>query len=368
MKNEFDDKLDQLLRRHAAAQRSRISSSQVSDSSAEHSASAISASAHLDANEVNAYLQSALPDASRQRLTAHLADCGMCRQSIALLSRTFFDDAHIAQKSLAEQADAQGEATHDDDLQNKVATVPASPVSSVSAWRERLAALFRVPAYAYALPAVALLITACVVTLIYNRTSQNGGNPIIVFTDTTQKPATSNPNYDLSHANGNNLSPNPNAPDGNADASRQANANAPETVASATVASVNDTGSNGDQQPNANSNQSSSVASQNNENVSPARSNEDNDRANSNNDRTPESARQSDAETSRAQVAGRRFSRQRGVWTDRAYTGAQQTFIVTRDSEQYRALVADQPLIGRIAEQLNGEVIVVIKDRAYRIR
>jgi hypothetical protein len=41
---------------------------------------------------------------------------------------------------------------------------------------------------------------------------------------------------------------------------------------------------------------------------------------------------------------------------------------VRRGSEGYRALVADIPELGRIAEQLKGEIVVVIKGRAYRIR
>jgi hypothetical protein len=41
---------------------------------------------------------------------------------------------------------------------------------------------------------------------------------------------------------------------------------------------------------------------------------------------------------------------------------------VRRGSEEFRALVADIPELGRIAEQIGGEVIAVIGNRAYRIR
>ena len=44
------------------------------------------------------------------------------------------------------------------------------------------------------------------------------------------------------------------------------------------------------------------------------------------------------------------------------------TVKVKRGSEQYRALIADEPAIRSIAEQLGGEVIVVWKGTAYRIR
>jgi hypothetical protein len=41
---------------------------------------------------------------------------------------------------------------------------------------------------------------------------------------------------------------------------------------------------------------------------------------------------------------------------------------VARGSEQYRVLVADEPSIRTIADQLDGEIVVVWKGRNYRIR
>ncbi|HEX6648231.1 MAG TPA: hypothetical protein VF075_01785, partial [Pyrinomonadaceae bacterium] len=73
----------------------------------------------------------------------------------------------------------------------------------------------------------------------------------------------------------------------------------------------------------------------------------------------------SDGET--RSVAGRQFRQQRGIWVDTAYSGAA-TVNLTRGSEQYRALVADEPEIKTIAEKLDGQIIVVWKSRAYRIR
>ncbi|HKS08511.1 MAG TPA: hypothetical protein VJS13_03125 [Pyrinomonadaceae bacterium] len=73
-----------------------------------------------------------------------------------------------------------------------------------------------------------------------------------------------------------------------------------------------------------------------------------------------------DAET--RTVAGRRFRKERGIWTDTAYDSSTRTVAMARGSEQFRALVADEPEIKKIAEQLDGEVIVVWKGRAYRIR
>jgi hypothetical protein len=41
---------------------------------------------------------------------------------------------------------------------------------------------------------------------------------------------------------------------------------------------------------------------------------------------------------------------------------------LTRGSEQYRSLVGDEPEIKKIAEQLDGQIIVVWKGRVYKIR
>ncbi|HWS56462.1 MAG TPA: hypothetical protein VN228_20155, partial [Pyrinomonadaceae bacterium] len=67
-------------------------------------------------------------------------------------------------------------------------------------------------------------------------------------------------------------------------------------------------------------------------------------------------------------VAGRRFRREGGAWVDVNYRPTMSMTGVRRGTESYRALVADHPELGRIAEQLGGEVITVIGGRAYRIR
>ncbi|HEX2269901.1 MAG TPA: hypothetical protein VHH35_10215, partial [Pyrinomonadaceae bacterium] len=67
-------------------------------------------------------------------------------------------------------------------------------------------------------------------------------------------------------------------------------------------------------------------------------------------------------------VAGREFRKDGDVWIDVAYNSYQSTTIVKRGTEQYRALIADEPAIHTIAENLNTEFVVVWKGRAYRIR
>ncbi len=67
-------------------------------------------------------------------------------------------------------------------------------------------------------------------------------------------------------------------------------------------------------------------------------------------------------------VAGREFRKDGNVWIDVAYNSSQATTIVKRDSEQYRSLVEDEPVIHTIAETLKTEFVVVWKGRAYRVR
>jgi hypothetical protein len=66
-------------------------------------------------------------------------------------------------------------------------------------------------------------------------------------------------------------------------------------------------------------------------------------------------------------VAGKRFRQQNGVWVDTSYNSSRSLTKVKRGSEQYRALVADEPIIGTVSNSLGGDVIVVVKGRAYHI-
>ncbi len=67
-------------------------------------------------------------------------------------------------------------------------------------------------------------------------------------------------------------------------------------------------------------------------------------------------------------VSGRLFHRQGSAWVDGDYASGRKTVNVSRGSEQFRALTADEPALRAIAEQLGGEVIVIWKGNAYRFR
>ena len=73
-------------------------------------------------------------------------------------------------------------------------------------------------------------------------------------------------------------------------------------------------------------------------------------------------------DTETRSAGGREFRRQNGVWVDTAYNAGSAVVNIARGSEQYRSLVADEPGIKTIADQLPGPIIVVWKGRTYRIR
>jgi hypothetical protein len=67
-------------------------------------------------------------------------------------------------------------------------------------------------------------------------------------------------------------------------------------------------------------------------------------------------------------AAGHRFRREGNAWVDVNYKNSMPSTGVRRGTEAFRALVADVPDVGRVAEAIDGEVIVVVGRRAYRIR
>jgi hypothetical protein len=77
-------------------------------------------------------------------------------------------------------------------------------------------------------------------------------------------------------------------------------------------------------------------------------------------------AAEKETATETRSVGGHTFQKRGGAWVDKAYSSSRPLTNVARGSEQYRALVADEPGLRAIAERLGGEVIVAWKTRAYR--
>ena len=103
---------------------------------------------HLDADELNAYAEGALPESARSRYFAHLADCDTCRKLVT--------DLTLA-------------ATIADEQKAHLASVASSPSKS---WRDWLAAIFSLPVLRYGVPALALF-AIIVVAIVATRTRRD---------------------------------------------------------------------------------------------------------------------------------------------------------------------------------------------------
>ncbi|HJP95653.1 MAG TPA: zf-HC2 domain-containing protein [Pyrinomonadaceae bacterium] len=348
---------------------------------------------HLDADELSSYAENALPAAARARYTEHLADCASCRKLVAQLSSPV-----------------------------GVVNEEISKVAEISGIRRLLANLFSPMVLRYAVPALGLIVVAAIGFMILRQQQpqsktdvaqlkeqpqskvavSNGEIPLpssgtVGLSDQTKSAAaTPQPSVNKTNAA---AAPPPNAPPSvNVTTNvkqeapkeqQQTAAKAPEPKPSATPPpAVADavTVESEKPAPQARITQASEEAKKMNEPTTGGGRNS--------NDYTPapagaapatkrafiirgqqemaktrrdEAAEKDKNEAETRLVGGRRFRKEKGVWIDTAYESPRATTNLTRGSEQYRALVADEPTIKTIAEQLDGEIIVVWKDRAYHI-
>jgi hypothetical protein len=398
--------------------------------------------AHLDADEMNAYAENALPAPTRTRFMAHLADCETCRRSVTSLTLA----TGIASES-----------------KQPAARIESAPARS---WRDWLGLIFAPPVVRYGVPALALcfIITAA---LIATRTRNT--DEFVAQNQTAQTSAPASPSGDQSSSANEQNAENAHGAEG-ATESKLENAPPPPPLAanqsatstartptaeiaptnptsSATIAAdapapkVNDdapaaasapapleretrdedlraarsapaqtssqpsaapsdkaaakgdvedvvkekkreevAGNRGeasgvpvtrsvdgsdDREEQAALSRTASSGAGANAPAKPARRPVATSRSREVAKVASESGTSNSIETRNA--GGHRFRRQGGAWIDTAYNSARATINVARGSEQFRALVADEPGLGSIANQLDGEVIIVWKGRAYRI-
>jgi hypothetical protein len=129
MELEFDKEIDALLRRTNRTSPGAVTAP---------------AAGHLDADELAAFAENALPENSRQLYVAHLADCDDCRRTLS----TFVSTA-------PEQAAAAAAPT------------PITPITM--SWYQRI---FRVPNLAYTMGALVVLFSGIIGLLVYqNKTA-----------------------------------------------------------------------------------------------------------------------------------------------------------------------------------------------------
>lgn len=80
------------------------------------------------------------------------------------------------------------------------------------------------------------------------------------------------------------------------------------------------------------------------------------------------SAGESRSEPETRAIEGRRFRRTAGVWIDENFRDSMPTTVVRRNTTAYSDLIAKSPEVGHIAERLSGEVVVVVRGHAYRVK
>jgi hypothetical protein len=121
-----DTQMDVLMRRYA-----------------KHAAERSVSTEHLDADELNAFAEGALPPATRSRYVSHLADCGDCRRLASQLAITAGAVAEVQ--------------------------VPASEAVADKSWWQKLSVFLKPPALRYAAFAVVLLAVGGIAFLVWRR-------------------------------------------------------------------------------------------------------------------------------------------------------------------------------------------------------
>src|SRR5215213_2504704 len=343
---------------------------------------------HLDADELNAYAEKALPAAARARYTVHLAECSRCRSLVAQLSSSA----------------------------GVVAATDTAAVSEVSGFRKFLASLFTPMVLRYAGPALGLILVAVIGFVVLRR--EQSAKYIAQETNVQQPPAAA-PTAEKYFSDENssktvpssglinpeiqekNKQPQPAPPPNTApvvssveaDVSKDKAVAQPKPEGQAATANEPPPAK---REPSATPEPSPRAAetdvARNEVKVQSApaaqaprtlRKAEREDKDNVARARKPADAAGTVTAGSGSNlqidgvdhvtadtrtVAGRRFRKHGGVWIDTAYDASKNAVTLARGSEQYRALVADEPAIKTIAEQHAGEIIVVWKGHTYRIR
>ena len=377
MKQETNNEMDLLLRRLGRRDDAVVSGG---------------ADDHLDADELSAYAENALPAGARTRYTMHLAECSGCRSLVVQLSSSA----------------------------GVVAATNSAAVVEPSGLKKLLASLFTPMVLRYAVPALGLIIVAAIGFMVLRReraseyVAQDHGPagiavqsptapPLDGFSDSTVKNTPSQDGRVENQAREQVVQPAP--PPGTApvvssveaDVSKEKAAQPkPEEQAFAApnespAAKTEPTATPQTRaETEVSKNEVKDLTVQSPQSQKALRGAAREDRAGTNDFARGRKQTDSvsvaagagattgsvanvqrdgvDSNADTRTVAGRRFRKQGGVWIDTAYDSSKDAVTLTRGSESYRALVADEPAIKTIAETLDGEILVVWKGRTYRIR
>ena len=397
MNHEPNKEIDILLRKLSGKQNGKATAAEGHSSASTE---------HLDADELSAYAENALPASLRSRYTEHVADCNSCRKLVTQLSLS--STAAIVQ-----------------------APVEESAPSRLMAF---LAALLSPLVIRYAVPAMAVILVVAIAWIVVRR--EPVSEQVAQNTETKTQPAladqSSSPAADKTrnepnvpqkgaperHAAQPQATPSEDraavssdrnkAPEESKEGEVAAKRDQPPPAAPVTVVApsagagaVSQTKAVSDverNEPEARKKAEAEVAKIQNQNqiqnqqdrrayeqnrsgpsepkavqrgISNTRSNES--QRELARQRAPEREAQekdkaSDDEAEVRTVGGHKFTKRGRVWVDALYDSDSATTNVSRGSEQYRSLMGDEPGLRAIVEQLSGEVLVVWKGRSYRIK
>ena len=383
MELEFDNEIDALLRKAHNGGRGVL----VGDTT----------KLHLDADEISAFAEHAVPDSTKKKYIAHFADCERCRSTLSEL---------ILLNSEAG---------------TEVASVVSAPGENAVPWYRKL---FLFPNLAYAMGGLVLLFSGFLAFSVIKNTENQPSSDISQIAK-TQEPAANGPNlgyeetYDAANkpmANAMNSAANTMANAANASVNTASTKDAPAPAATVpssddykqaapsfstdgiisggkaqaetppakpddrpvTMSDKNDLGK-AEEQRRGRDQEVSKEKDEKKLRSQPAPSGgpfkamkgpSRNDRNDSNmRDNAPAAKKSAQAESSislnsldRRQVSGKTFER-KGVWYDSTYRG-QPTTNVRRGTSDYKKLESGLRSIG---DNLGGTIVVVWKEKAYRI-
>ena len=354
-------------------------------------------SVHLDADEISAFAENALPEKARVNYTAHFADCDRCRK---ILSNTMLLNSEAETVPASSSAASPGIVT--------VTNIP---------WYRRL---FAFPNAAYAMGALVVLFGGFLAFTVLQNVNNSQMSEVSVVSESQSKSsgpnAESEPDFSTADTMSNMSVSSMNSAS-NAMMSNSASVNSSNASTSSSV--INNAAG---QPSNANSsaantspvkkdlplNEAKREAEKNlaenkneirldgvtadssaeNQSVTGKQITElpinsrsatiaqaapptatlakpvEKEKAADKDSRSAKMQKNKTSGESNKQIGGKTFNRREGVWYDSAYNG-QITMNVSRGSNEYGKLDSD---VRSIAENLSGTVIVVWKSKAYRIQ
>lgn len=370
MELNFDKEMDALLRQ--AARGGEVVSAE--------------APAHLDADEISAFAENALPERARTLYTRHLADCDRCR---SVLSNLILLNAET-------------------EAENASPVVAPVIAEAKTPWYRRL---FAVPNLAYTLGGLVILFGGFLGFLVLQSTNNFQNTESLRVAD--DAPRASGPNVEsgepfsnsnrASVSNMANMSTNPAANTSIAESNMTMSDSNASTVTNTAPAVQATPGSPAgekrgaqqlktEEQTSTNQPKSEAKVKNKKDNVAAAQSaakeneavmlspvpaqpppaamiDEAAGRTELSENQKARTLSKEDKKTAAAsettrQISGKTFNRRDGVWYDASFRG-QETTNIRRGTDAYRKLEKGLRII---AESLEGTVVVVWKEKAYRIQ